>query len=73
MRLGLWLDSRRIPRAAFARLVGVHPVTVTKWVTGTMLPRPEAMDAILRATDGAVAPNDFYEALKAQAAVEVRK
>lgn len=60
MKLSQWLDSQRMLRVQFARNVGVHPITVTKWANGHMIPRPDLMAAIVAATDGAVQPNDFF-------------
>ena len=62
MNLGKWLDENGLDRATFAATVGVHPVTVTKWITGRMMPRREALRAIERETKGAVVATDFVDA-----------
>ena len=65
MRLPDFLADRGLTRAGFAALVGVHPVTVSKWCTGTMRPDWQAMEAIKAATSGAVTPNDFLSQTEA--------
>ncbi len=63
MKLSDWLDEKKEPRATFARRVGVHPITVTKWCSGIWIPRADALDRIHAATDGAVTANDFLAAV----------
>jgi len=60
MKLGLWIDQKGWSRQKFADEASVHPVTVSKWVTGRMTPRPQQMMRIEEITGGEVAPQDFY-------------
>lgn len=62
MTLSQWLKLSKTSSAAFAAMVSVHPVTVTKWTTRRMIPRTAKMSAITQATAGAVQPSDFYAA-----------
>lgn len=59
MKLETYLTNSGLTREAFARRCGVTPSAVTKWVTGRTRPDWAQLRAIWRATDGAVAPNDF--------------
>ena len=59
MFLADYLAAQKETRAAFAERVGAHPVTVTKWCTGTMRPSWVQMDLIASATGGAVTAADF--------------
>jgi DNA-binding transcriptional regulator YdaS (Cro superfamily) len=62
MKLSEWLHGHRETQSDFAGRpeIGVHPMTVAKWVTGRAVPRPARMAAIERVTGGAVRANDFY-------------
>lgn len=64
MKLSEWLATRGETQAEFAARpeLGVHPITVTKWVTGRQMPRAARMAAIERVTAGAVRAGDFYPA-----------
>jgi DNA-binding transcriptional regulator YdaS (Cro superfamily) len=59
MTLTEYLRSRKETHDAFARRLGVHSVTVSKWCSGSMRPSWPKMGAISRATDGAVTAADF--------------
>jgi len=59
MTLTEYLRSRKETHDAFARRLGVHPVTVSKWCSGSMRPSWPKMGAISCATDGAVTAADF--------------
>lgn len=59
MFLADYLSAEKETRASFAARVDVHPVTVSKWCTGTMRPSWVQMDAILRETGGKVTAADF--------------
>lgn len=62
MTLGEYLDGASITRRAFAARLGVHPVTVTKWVTGSQRPSWPLMARIRAATEGRVTAADFEAA-----------
>jgi DNA-binding transcriptional regulator YdaS (Cro superfamily) len=59
MTLTEYLRSQKETHDAFARRLGVHSVTVSKWCSGAMRPSWPKMEAISRATDGAVTAADF--------------
>ncbi len=62
MKLPVYLETQRLTRAAFAAQVKAHPVTVTKWCTGALLPSWGNMARIREATRGAVTAADFDHA-----------
>lgn len=72
MDLSDWLDANKLTRAEFAEKASVHPVTVSKWITRKMQPRPHHFEAISRVTGGDVTANDFIgpRVLKADEAAE---
>lgn len=60
MKLSAWLSRTKTKRVDFAARIGVSPATITQlcrddapWISR------ETAEAIARATDGAVTPNDF--------------
>mgnify|MGYP002782045875 CR=1 FL=1 len=59
MTLADWLARSGISQTTLAKRCGVHPVTVAKWKSGAMTPRPAQMDALHRWTSGAVTAVDF--------------
>lgn len=59
MTLGEYLERNKIPRATFAKAIGVSGLAVRFWVTGTRMPRRRNMALIARATKGEVTANDF--------------
>lgn len=61
MRLAEYLDQNDLTNTAFARLVGVKPAAVSKWLRGTRPDWPQLL-RIRDATGGAVTPNDFLPA-----------
>lgn len=61
MKLGPYLKSVDKTPEAFAREIGRSPVAVYRWIAGKRHPRGVNMALIMRATDGAVTANDFYE------------
>lgn len=65
MTLGDYLRSKGETHDAFARRVGVHAVTVSKWATGAMRPSWPKLEAITAATSGAVTAADFMRAAEA--------
>lgn len=61
MKLAQWLSEHETRARAFARLVGVAPSTVSRWLAGEIIPDRERMRKIADATDGRVMPNDFMD------------
>jgi DNA-binding transcriptional regulator YdaS (Cro superfamily) len=59
MRLREWLEEHGLQRVQFASLLGVHPITVTRWVTGSWVPSSEWIERITAATNGDVTANDM--------------
>jgi DNA-binding transcriptional regulator YdaS (Cro superfamily) len=67
MTLAEWLatpndDGSRKRRRDFAALIGVTPTMVTKYADGEMWPGKERVEAIVKATNGAVTANDLLSA-----------
>jgi DNA-binding transcriptional regulator YdaS (Cro superfamily) len=54
------MQQRGLGDRAFAELVGVDRSTVANWRIGRRRPDNRSLDAILRVTEGAVTPNDFF-------------
>jgi DNA-binding transcriptional regulator YdaS (Cro superfamily) len=63
MELGPWLDAEGRQRTVFAGQVQVHPITVTKWCGGRIMPRPVHLQRIKALTGGQVTETDFLEAV----------
>jgi transcriptional regulator with XRE-family HTH domain len=61
MTLREYLKASGITQEEFARQIGVHAVTVNRWVTGGALPLRLRMEQIRLATRGQVLPASFYE------------
>lgn len=59
MQLETYLAERQIGLGEFATRIGVTHEAVRQYVRKGRVPRPEVMDRIIEATDGAVRPNDF--------------
>jgi len=54
MTLGEFLSKHRIPKAAFARQVGVSRQSVVMWLRGVWLPNLEHRAIIAHITEGSV-------------------
>lgn len=54
-----WLYKRRISRPRFAKFLGVHPDTVTRWCYGSSMPTLVGAFCIEKATAGAV-PVEYW-------------
>ena len=64
MTLERYLSEHGISRSAFARLIGVSPASVTRYVKageGGRSPRDAIMRRIREATGGAVTADDFLD------------
>lgn len=55
-----FLKNEGLTIAAFARLIGVSPVSVSRYLSGDRFPDQKTMQSIYEATNGEVTPNDFY-------------
>lgn len=60
MQLQTYLELKGISEKQFAEAVGGSEGGVKKWVRRERIPRPDAMRKIVKATDGAVTPDDFF-------------
>lgn len=60
MKLRDWLIRHDIDQAAFGRLIRTTQASVSRYATGRRIPRPVIMARVVKATDGAVRPSDFY-------------
>lgn len=61
MELGKYLQKHKISQSAFAEQVGTRQSAIWAYVHKRKQPRPVMIAKIIRATDGAVTPNDFYD------------
>lgn len=59
MKLDAWINDVGTTAAAFSQRVGVSHSTVSRWLSGKVLPSPRTMRLITAATDGLVTPNDM--------------
>ena len=61
MKLSDYLARVDKTRAQFAAEIGVDPITVGRYVTGTRRPRWDTMARIAKATQGQVTADDFLD------------
>lgn len=59
MRLSEYLEAKKLKPSRFAEMVGVPASTITRLVRGERSPGIELIEKIVKATDGAITPNDF--------------
>ena len=59
MLLSQWLKTNGKTGQALAVELGVHPVTISKWIAGTQCPRPEMVVQIGAITGGDVTATDL--------------
>ena len=62
MDLAAFLAQAELTQTEFAARIGVHPITLNRWVNGHALPRRSAMVKIQEATGGQVGPSDLLAA-----------
>lgn len=62
MKLAAWLSERKISQAAFAEMIGSSQSQVARFAADARIPNRPTMLRIVEVTDGAVGPNDFYDA-----------
>lgn len=61
MKLADWLRQNGISARDFGGTIGVRSAnTVYRYISGDQIPARNVMREIIRATGGAVMPNDFY-------------
>lgn len=61
MTLREWIIRHGLTQRAAADRLGVHEITLNRWLNGHAIPRREQMDAIRVATDDLVQPGSFYD------------
>lgn len=59
MKLSDWLKQTKTRRYAFAERIGVRASMVTEYCEGRMWPGKDKVEAIVKATNGAVTANDL--------------
>lgn len=60
MNLRDFLSRNGMTALAFARQIETSHVAVGRWINHQRIPNAKMMHRIIRATNGAVTPNDFY-------------
>jgi hypothetical protein len=70
MQLDDWLKNRdpEMTEAEFGDRIGKSQAAVNRYRKLLRYPEPDALDAIMRETDGAVTPNDFLQAWRQKTA-----
>lgn len=61
VKLQAYLDQSGVSKDELAEQLGVHPITIYKYVRGDRVPEPGVMVKIAEITKGQVTPNDFYD------------
>lgn len=62
MTLREWIANQRLTQREAAERLGVHEITLNRWVNEKATPRRKQMSRVQTATDGAVQPRDFFPA-----------
>ena len=57
--LRVWQECNRLNNTAFAEMVGVHPVHVTRWRRGLQRPKDDMRLKIQQITNGEVSCGDW--------------
>lgn len=60
MTLREWIATAGLTQRAAAERLGVHEITLSRWLTGRAIPRRDQMTLIGTMTAGVVLPNSFY-------------
>jgi transcriptional regulator with XRE-family HTH domain len=68
MTLREWIESQKLTQREAAARLGVHEITLNKWVNGRMIPRRAQMETVEARTGGAVCGRDFFAPATPQAA-----
>lgn len=64
MKLDAFLRERELTEDEFAELIGVSQQAVNRYRRGDRRPDWDVLQKIVKATDGAVQPNDFFNEIK---------
>lgn len=59
MKLSDFLSEHKLSHAEFGRKIERSAAAVSRYVSGSRIPRPDDMVKIIDVTGGAVTPNDF--------------
>jgi hypothetical protein len=60
MQLQDWLTMKGLSNPQFGKAISRTAEAVRRYASGERIPDRDTMTAIVRETDGAVMPNDFY-------------
>lgn len=60
MNLREWITEQGLTQREAARRLGVHEITLSRWVMGRAVPRREWRDRIREVTGGAVGVATFF-------------
>jgi transcriptional regulator with XRE-family HTH domain len=60
MTLEEYLEKNKMSQAKLARRAGMSRAAINRLLSGSRRPSPQTMGKIFVATDGDVAPNDFF-------------
>lgn len=61
MTLKEYMRINGLTQYRLAKDLDVSPNSVKNWLTGRTIPNKKLLDRIMKATDSAVQPNDFFE------------
>jgi len=61
MKLKDFLEKEGISNAEFAKRIGVSKMTISRYVRGEAIPKPDIMRRIVKDTKNKVTANDFYK------------
>lgn len=59
-KFSTWMDDNNKTQEKVARDLGVTQGSISRWMNGENVPRPEVMQKIIKYTGGEVTANDFY-------------
>lgn len=65
MKLGEYIKSEGISQVFFSILSGIHPSTLSRYISGDKKPSLRALSIIHKCTKGKVTPFDFFPEDKA--------
>ena len=60
MKLKEYLKLNKISNKEFSKLIGITPVSLSRYISGERIPEKEIVLKIFEFTHGSVSPDDFY-------------
>ena len=60
MTLRQWIETQNMTQQQAADLLGVHAVTLNRYLSGKLTPRRAMLEKVREVTGGAVQPADFF-------------